>query len=179
MAQGDLTTVQDVKDWLKITVPDDDGLLQRLVTSLSAYAANRCGRTFQPTTYTKVLDGWGGRAYMFPNRPATAVASVTICGTLLNPTTDYVWDDLSLRLKYGSFPLGVGNVVIVYTGGFAKIPVDLGDAIAEMCAWAYKERDRIGVDSKTIGEETVRFLKTIGNTRCVDVIDNYTKADPS
>ena len=59
------------------------------------------------------------------------------------------------------------------------MPADLDDAVAEICGWAYKERDRIGVDSKSVGEETVRFLKTIGNTRVVDVIDNYTKGDPS
>ncbi len=178
MAQGDLTNVQAVRDWLKIKTSDDDGLLQRLVTSLSAWAKNKTGRALLSSSYTVVLDGWGGSKYVFPQRPVTAVASVTICNSLVQPT-DYVWDDTSLRLKCGWFPPGVGNVVIVYTGGFTSPPADLDDAIAEMCSWAYKERDRIGIDSRTVGEETVRFLKSVGNTRCVDVINNYTKVDPS
>lgn len=178
MAAGDLTNTQSVKDWLKITSAADDGLLQKLVTSVSAWATARMGRTILSTSYDLVTDGTGGRGFMFPNRPATAVAMVKICGCVL-PPSDYVWDALSLRLKFCRFPIGVGNVEIQYTGGFAQVPPDLDDAIAEVCGWAYKERDRIGVDSRTLGEETVRFLKTIGNTRCLAVIDQYTKADPS
>ena len=69
--------------------------------------------------------------------------------------------------------------MITFTAGYASIPADLDDAVAEVCSWAYKERDRIGIDSRTVGEETVRFLKTIGNTRSVAVINLYSKADPS
>ena len=144
MATSDLTTVQSVKDWLKLTTADDDGLIQRLVTAISTFVSNQTGRTFQPTTYTLTLDGWGGSKYMFPNRPVTAVASVSIGGSVLQPS-QYVWDSLTLRLKCGCFYQGVGNVVITFTAGYASIPADLDDAVAEVCSWAYKERDRIGI----------------------------------
>ena len=55
-----------------------------------------------------------------------------------------------IRLKTGKFYTGVGNVVVNYTAGYAAAPSDLEQACIELVAWRFRERERLGLASKSL-----------------------------
>ena len=121
----DLTTVDRVKSWLKITSPVDDDKLQDCITAASRYWLWRTGRGstdgappaaspfVQPVQFDEAYDGPGGMRMFLRNWPIISVAAVTLDGIAVtaspNQTTPgYVIDaskrSLSLRLGVGYMP---------------------------------------------------------------------------
>ena len=58
------------------------------------------------------------------------------------------------------FTRGYGNIIVVYTAGYATSPPDVDGCVAERVAFEYARRQRLGQRSKTIGGETVSFIET-------------------
>lgn len=80
---GDLTTLADVKAWLKTAGPTpapttDDLLLTRLITAASEFLQNQIARDIASTDYEEQRDGTGGSQFVFANFPVTAVLLVAI-----------------------------------------------------------------------------------------------------
>jgi hypothetical protein len=162
---ADLTTIANVKSWLGVSSAADDTLLTRLVSGVSAWIQEWLGRTIASSSYTEKLNGNGKAVLAFLNYPVTAVASVTVDGVSIPARTSvagsgYSFDSEFLYLDGYAFNSGRQNVVIQYTAGYASTPADLEQAAIELIALRYKDRDRIGVSSKSIGpEHTTFFLK--------------------
>ena len=74
------------------------------------------------------------------------------------------------------FTQGLGNVTIVYTAGWtlATLPAEIGQAVIELVALRYKERERPGIQaSGGTGGETLSFLRASSPPSVQDVIEAY------
>lgn len=174
---GDLTTLAAAKGWLNVTGTSDDTLLTRLISGVSAAAQQRMGRIIASASYTDTRNGTGKSVMGFPTQPATAVSSVLVDGVAIPArsapgASGYTFDVQLLRLIGYSFTKGVQNVVLAYTAGYATTPLDLEQAVIEIVAHKYRERDRIGQTSKILAGETVNFLRDVP-IDALRVIDQY------
>jgi hypothetical protein len=168
----DLLALQDLKDWLSIPAAVDDTLISSLITSVSAEILQQIGRgAIVTASYTETRDGTGTSTMALKYFPITAVASLKIDTTLVQPSPDgvqpgFVFDDYVLKLvgvppylnSGGSvqlwtapwvFRCGKMNIVVNYTAGYAAVPADLSQAAKEICALRYIGRKRIGLKSTT------------------------------
>lgn len=158
---ADLTTLANVKTWLKVTTTTDDALLQRLVSAASDYIQAWLNRDLPQQTYTSYRDGHDGTRMMFRNYPVTAVLGVKVDNLTIpasvNGTNGYVFTDTSIALIGYRFTRGMQNVYLNYTAGYTAIPNEIEQACIELVALRYKDRDRIGLVSKELAGESVTF----------------------
>lgn len=167
MADGDLTTLANVKSWFSppLTTTGDDLLLTRLVTAASQFIQTWLNRRIALQPYTEIRDGQGGTSLAFANTPVTAVSSLIIDTVAIPPAPDarspgFVFSPAMLHLQGGyEFRRGYGNVVASYTAGYAATPPEIEQACIELVALRYKERDRIGQVSKNLAGEVVSFTQ--------------------
>lgn len=165
MAAPDLTTVANLKAWLGIPASNvtEDTLLARLVTAESTWIQNWFNRTIWSQVWTETRDGNGNTRMALANKPVTAFTSVAIDGQVIPASTGfgvpgYTFSDSSLYLTGYRFTRGEANVSLAYTAGLTSVPMELEQACLELCAYRYRERDRIGHASKNIQGETVAFV---------------------
>lgn len=171
MAFGDLTTLDDVKAWLKtgqgVFPATDDALLARLITAASRFIESWLDRPIASADWQEVRDGTGGQCLALANFPVTAVLSLSIDGLAIPPATPdggwdagYVFTPTELALRGYVFTRRAQNVVITYTAGYAVTPPDIAQACIELVSRRYKERTRIGEVSRAIGgSETVTYAQ--------------------
>lgn len=167
MASGDLTTLADVKAWLQIgqsAFPTtDDALFARLVTAASQYIQTWLSRQIAPMDYLEVRDGTDGQRLQFGCFPVGAVWSLTIDDQAIplaaSSTNDgYSFSTTQLSLRGYRFSRGLQNVVVVYSAGYSTTPPEIAQACIELVALRYRERNRIGEISKSMGgAETVSY----------------------
>jgi len=150
----DLTTLQAVKDWLGIAKNDADILLQRLITLESATIERHIGRPVLPEARADTVVGYGSATFVPPATPIRDIVAVTVDGAGAPARHDglTVWRPDGLNWPRGA------RIEITYTAGFDAVPLDLEQACIELVAYRYRERDRIGHASKSIGGETVSFI---------------------
>lgn len=150
MAAGDLTTLASVK----ATIPNlgavttYDALLGRLITAASSWICSYLNRDILATTYVQTLDGNGSASLQVGQYPITALAALTVDG--LDMKAYAVFNRRMIRLTYGRFTRGVANVHVTYTAGYATVPPDLEQSCIELVAWRFRERERIGLASKSL-----------------------------
>lgn len=159
-----LTSLANLKAYLGLTVITDDTLLTNLIERESARIEQLLSRTLASASYTLSVNGTGKDVQMVPNYPITAVASLSIDGAAIPASTGftvagYVFDDTAIYLRGGYlFTKGVKNVDIAYTAGYSTIPVDIEQSCIELAAWAYKNRERLGLSSKGLAGETTAYV---------------------
>ena len=71
------------------------------------------------------------------------------------------------------FIRGVRNVAIVYRAGYATPPPEITQACIELAALRYRERERIGHASKSVGGETVAFVLDDMPAQTRTLLDRY------
>ena len=150
----DLAGLREVKDWLGVKHNDDDVLLQRLITFESATIEKHLGRPVLLQTRTDTVISYGSTTFMPPMTPIVDIEQVSIGGVTLPVDFDKltVW-----RRDGGQWPRNA-RIKITYTAGFGEIPFDIEQACIELVGFHYKERDRIGHSSKSLGGETVSYI---------------------
>lgn len=174
----DFCTLEQVKAWLKINSISDDELLELLITQTTEYIRSLMSRDLTSKVYTEVRDGKGIDTMLAANWPITAVASVTV-GQQVVPPAEYLFDEQTITLLNGwVFTRGRRNVVVRYTAGFTTIPADLQRCCMEMVGKKYRERDRIGVSSKTLGGEVVTFTQSDLTDEVKSVLRQYQRVAP-
>jgi hypothetical protein len=186
MATGDLTTLANVKAYLSppLVTTADDALLSRLITAASQFIQTWLNRAIASASYTDTRNGTGGTILFLGNRPVTAVASVTVDGVAIAPSSPpptgdgYLFDDSAVYLVGHCFSRGAQNVVVQYTAGFAATPPEIEQACIALVALRYKERDRIGQVSKNLGGETVSFQQKDMPADVATVLDQYRNLVP-
>ena len=164
---SELTDLGTVKDWLGLTskASSDDAVLEILIAGVSAALESWLGRTFEATAYSETRNGTGKTEIMVKQYPIISVASVTVNGNAIAARTSpcgsgWVNDDDTIYLSGSCFHRGIQNIVLSYSAGYATIPDDLAQATTEFVAFLYRERDRIGLSSKSQGAgETTAYLK--------------------
>lgn len=177
---ADLTTLANTKSWLSVSSATDDALLSRLISAASDYIQTWLNRDIAMATYTSARDGNSGRRLMTKNYPVLSVTSVIIDQQIIpasvNGGAGYVFDSTSIMLIGGyQFTRGFQNVSVTYVAGYATTPNEIEQATIELVAMRYKERDRIGQVSKSIGGETVTFSQKDFSDSIETTLTNYKK----
>jgi hypothetical protein len=181
---ADLTTVAALKPWLRLTSVADDTLLASLVSGVSAWIQEWLGRIIASATYTDTLNGNGKTALCFLHYPVTAVTSVTIDGVAIPARavpggSGYYFDSDFLYLDGYCFTQKSNqNVVLVYTAGFASVPLDLALATNKLCAISYRELDRQGLSSKGLAGEQTNFIVTDMPKDVISILQSYKRVVP-
>lgn len=178
-----LTTVENVKNYLGINSPNDDALLDRLVTAASDYIQKWLNRNFGAQEYVEKQNGQDMDVCMVRNYPIISVAEVKVGEVVVPPATStldagYVYNDTSIMLQGYVFPRGKNNVKFTYTAGI-DTPSDVEQACIELIAHRYKERDRIGLVSKGLAGETTAFSQKDMPESVRTLLATYKKVIPN
>jgi hypothetical protein len=158
-------------------------MLTRLIADATGFLAQWLSRDIISTSYTQKLDGKGGDEVVLSNYPVTAVSLVKIDGVAIDLailTTDkgYNFDEHSIYLTGGlAFSKGKRNIQVSYTAGFATVPAELEQVAIDLISIKYRERDRIGLDSKALAGETTSFATRDMPNRARAILDQYRKVD--
>ncbi len=202
MAAGDLTTVDNVKIYLGAnTGNEDDSLFGRLITFASDDFRRRTDRDIRfpdTTSYTDTVTGDGSQVLYLKQYPVKEITSVTVDSTVIPERTSLTATGWMLdkskgrldltgytfsgwgRFDCGPFPFGFAatvsnNVVVVYKAGYATLPYDVEQAVIEMVGMKFRERKNIGLQSQTLGGQSVAYLPSILPRSVQDVIDFYSR----
>lgn len=197
MATGDLTTLANAKAWLNISTTTDDALLTRLVSSASQFVQSWLNRTIASANYTDSYTGSGSDTLALANYPCTAVSSLIIAGQTVSPSpggmqAGYVFDDRFIYLignafASSAFPSAAPNrfpkwppkgVQITYTAGYASTPPDIEQAVLELIALKYTDRQHFGQISKSLNGEVVSFFVGDMPAGTKTLLTNYRKVIP-
>lgn len=200
-----LTTPAQVKRYLRMTPAQiaaggaaapagvtsvDDGIIQDLVNAVSEAFAGYCGRNFKRDAFTERRNGTGTNSMVLINYPVISITSLSIVAprssasatTPTNPLTedvDFVFDTRGrVQLFSIVFPKGVANVLIDYLAGYSTPPSDLSHAAAKWAAVRYREMDRLGQRSKTLGGETVSFDMADCPPDVLEIVRRYESQTP-
>lgn len=150
----DLCTVADVTAFIGQTVSTAANTeLQALVSAASLYITSTCSvDNFNSASYTEDYSGNDSHRLYLRNWPISAVASLTVNGVAISPSTawnqaGFVFDRTGILLRGatrtfpgippGRFPRGIKNITVVYTAGFETMPPDLAQAAIEIAANTY------------------------------------------
>lgn len=184
----DFTTLAALKAWIPVAGNADDDVLQRLITNISSWMENELSRNIYVTTVDEIRNGTGTDRLMLTEFPTVAVTSLEINGTAVPLSAawnmpGYVVSDFSIVLRGGlRFTRGVQNVHVVYTAGYAddpdSVPLELQQSCLELCHLRYKERPFVGVQSKSLGGETITFSDKDMPKSVAVTMDNYRKRLP-
>lgn len=180
MATGDLTTLAKVRAHLGMdaTFVTDDTLIGTLITAASAWLKKQLGdRDICSATYTEDFSGDGGTMIMPAQYPVTAVSALTIDGEAI--AARLTWDGdgyvivggISIQLVGYTTSFGISNITLAYTAGYTTVPTDIDQAVIDLVAWRYRERNRIGQVSSSVGGELVTFSQFAAPMSVKNVID--------
>jgi hypothetical protein len=171
---ADLTTLPRVKEWLSVTTATNDALLARLISAASDYIETYLSRNISLTAYQSYRDGTGGRRLMFRNYPVVSLVKLSIDGQDIPPSVKgapgYVFTETSVSLVGGYvFTQGASNVYLEYSAGYNPIPNEIEQACIDLVALRYRERDHVGITSKSLAGESVaystrEFSDAVGST---------------
>lgn len=182
---ADLTSIDRVRSALGLNTVALDPHIGELIAAVSGWIARYTGRDFGPAAEaTEFFDGHGGSALYLPRGPVTAVATVTVNGAAIpaRPSVTgqgWVRTGQILRLVGHYFTKGVQNVAVTYSAGYAAVPEEIADAATDIVIWRYRERDREGYTSKTLGNgEVIGFSQDDIPASARTVLDTYKRVTP-
>jgi uncharacterized phiE125 gp8 family phage protein len=160
---ADLTTLASVKAYIGISGSADDALIGRLITAYSGAVQRLLNRCILSSPIEIWRDGRGGQAMTLPDYPVTEIFLLEIDGQPIPAQAGigqagYRFTDTKIILDGYRFTAGSGNVHVDFTAGYDVVPADIEQAVNELVALRYKERDRIGHRSKSLAGETVSFI---------------------
>jgi len=173
-----LTTTANLRAWLGLTTvsPEVEAQLNRVVEAVSAAVRSYLNRDVLATERTETYDGTGSDLLVLRQAPVLSVARVQLNGQDVPPSSFRITQTALVRTA-GTWRHGWGNLVITYTAGYATVPFDLEQAVLELAALRWKERDRIGLVSKGFGQETTTFLRDMPS-HVRDTLNNYRRVVP-
>lgn len=159
-----LVTKEEVKAYLVLTGNTSDALIDDLILAASAFVLRYCDRTaFTIQSFSERYNGTGTQTLVPDQFPITAVSSVRIDGVSIPASSDwpraagYTFNKYGVMVRGYKFTKDVLNVDISYSAGYTETPEDVKQAVIEMVSMKFKRKDRIGVSSKTIGQETISY----------------------
>ena len=188
-APNDMANLADVKTFLNETTSNNDAVLSSLITVVSTLIQDFTDNPILAATYDWVFSGWGSKTAVPPYGPAT-INFINIDGTsipLVSPTTNpyprygYTFDPMrqEVRLAGCHFTRGEANCEINYTAGYANIaaiPMDLQYAVWALVGWLFRNRNRQGKSSESVGGRmTAAYLATWAPLDVTLIIEHYTR----
>lgn len=176
-AATDLTTLKQVKEWLSVTGNASDSMLELLISGCSGAMQAYMNRTIMSQAYTEKRDGHGGDTMICGNYPVTSVQSVAVEGLVASLPFSFNDDGIYLTGGY-RYSRGKNNVVLAYTAGYVTTPLDLQQACIDTIALRWRERERIGHVSKSLGGETTAFSLKDFPAQVLTLLNQYKKVVP-
>lgn len=148
-AAVDLTTLAAAKTYLAgvSVTPPADGVLQELITAISAELQRFLSRRLPSQTYSLNVNGRGDYALFLPNTPITAVDLLMIDNAAIDAAPSggagYIINPDAIYLRGYSFSRGIQNVAVTYTAGYAlnDMPADIVRAAHEAIRAGCKSTD--------------------------------------
>lgn len=170
-----LATLQELRSYLGEKGTSQDtrltAALQRATSILNAYCRRN---SLESDTYTDALvDGTGTNTLQLDNYPVTAVASLAEGGSALtvgldpnaNPAPDVIWygERGHLVRPFAIFLPYPRHYKVTYTAGYVagSIPPVLVQACVDLAALLAIEKNRIGLQSKTTGNQVVNYVRKL------------------
>jgi hypothetical protein len=152
-----------------LTFGVDDVLLGRLITAVSEFIRSYTQLKFDVESYTEYRSGvgWGQSMLVLKNSPIVTVTSLTIDDVVIPALPSNIPDVNGVGFAYTpthvslygyEFTKGLDNIVVVYSAGYSSVPYDLAQAAIELACFKFREKDRIGHKSKSLGGEVVAFI---------------------
>lgn len=183
MAFGDLTKLDAVATWLNVTSDAEKVILSQLITAYSTWIQSWLSRNIPEQDYSDSFDGTGSNRLLMPQWPITDVASVAVNGVSIPKASSvtesgYRWSDTAIILNGYKFARGDANVEITYTAGYSPIPADLARTCVDMVAIHYREKDRVGVASKSLAGETISYSLVDMPQQVKTILNQYRKTCP-
>ncbi|MDE1149714.1 MAG: phage head-tail connector protein [Azospirillaceae bacterium] len=180
---ADFTTLAAARLWANIKGTADDALLSSLITSCSDAMLAYCNRDFfLSQDKTEIRDGTGSPQLTVRNYPLTAVSEVTVNGRPIPAgsvtTPGFYFADTRIVLNGYAFLRGVANVTVAYTAGWATLPPALVQACNELVAFAYKNRDHIGVSSQAGVNQTTSYITAAMPQGVAAILQQYRRVVP-
>lgn len=163
-----LCSLDNVKNFLEITVSGTDDLISELINRYSILFETYMGKNILSREYTEYYDGGGHSELFTAQYPITVVSGIwddsdwSWPDSTLVDATDYMItrNEDSIVFKYTTLNDNSMNIKIIYTAGYSSIPEDIKMACIEEVAKSYKGRQEINVLSKTLGDGSVSFHET-------------------
>ena len=143
---ADLTNRADVKTAFNIDGAGYDGIIDALLTPVTTYITNYCGRVFDSATYTEYHEALGSLAteMLLDVWPVASVTSVHVStelprvystDELLTAGEAYIpklAPGIIVRTDGSFWPMDVQATQVIYVGGYATLPEDLVQAAIEI-----------------------------------------------
>ncbi len=176
--------IEDVNAWLKLpSGHSDEQLLLRLIAAASSYVETWCSRSFDLMDYVEPRDG-NGLTRMTPLvSPVATVTAVVIDGVSIPAATTAIGSGFfmagkSLHLRGYVFRRGDMNVLLSYSAGYLEPPADIQQAVIELVAMRYRERDRVGLSSVNAAGETTAFITRDMPASVLTLLGQYKQVVP-
>lgn len=177
----DLTTLENVRQFLAVKNTTDDELLTSLITRASQFMETLCSQSLKSKTITERFDGSGGFRQFVTVSPIISVASVVVDGINV-PSAGTSTTAAGYRIGHAhiirnleKFPVGIENVEITYTAGLATIPTDLEQACIHLVAYWYRKNTHIGEASKALAGGSTTFDMSEMPSDVKLTINNYSR----
>lgn len=179
-----LCTQTDVEQRLQIDfTSDSDPVAASLIAAATGHMNRFAGFTLESTVYTTIdFDPPRGASLLLPERPLTAVATVTEDGTALTVADDYVFYDWGniLRVANGHprhwTTIKAQSISVTYTAGWVTVPDDLIDVCARAAARAFQQGAAYAVTPAEAGAVTSISLEGSDSVSFSDQANDVTAA---
>ena len=160
-----LATAADVRAFLNLAGNADEALLTSLCAAASDFVYAYCETdSFVAADFDELYNGTGSRRLVPNHFPINSVAEVKVDNRLIAPrdldaniNTGYSFSKTTIALHGYVFTRELQNVRIKYNAGFTELPEALKQAVVEIVAEKYQRRLRMGISSKTIGQESISY----------------------
>lgn len=182
-----LTTVQAVKDYLRIAPEDtsNDSSLERQINAVSEWLERYCNRHFEKSIYTELHIGHGRENLLLEQYPILSVESITVNENAVSASEYEIRSEEGILYRERLWPAksflegldwdpiqGKRNIEVVYTAGYVlpkddstetprTLPYDLEDACIQLVAIRHEKRGSEHLSSETIGPLKSDFIDGI------------------
>jgi len=165
----DFCTVTDIENFLQLTIHTDpvkNASALRAIKEATEAIKNWCHQVIERVTNEVItLDCKGGYRIFLPELPVISVTAVTENSVGLTATTDYKLAQYGVLYRVDDdWAVGVQNIVVVYTHGYAVLPDDLVGVCTRAAARAFQAGLRAaetagvpGVQSLSLGDYSVSY----------------------
>ena len=175
-----ITTPALIQQYLGIGAIDA-ALLTTLAAAADAFVLSYIDRDdLMAKSYSEIYNGTGADILVPDHGPVNSITSLKINGKDIPASTGYGVPGYTNNRRYFAlrgykFERGRLNVEVTFNAGFATLPADIQQAATFVAAGMYKRRDRFGVSSKTIGQESISYSASDLSSDSKKILDSYKK----
>jgi len=167
-----IASADDVRLYLGSLSSAQEPVVEELIAGGILAMGNYCNRDFRSAQRTEYRDGNGAARMLAVHYPITAFSSLTIDGqsvpASVNDGPGYFYSGRAIVLRGGyRFSPGLRNVVMTYTAGYGDgvpWPEELKMATVMYVTTRLRERERLGVGSKSLAGESITYTDATSGT---------------